>query len=228
MFFWIRNIIFGAILIALAYYFFANQDLLLSFGDKETSSPSQVEDKVDTTSVKPVEAAPKKKKETEEKENKAATGLSKFYANITGDTDVDKPTIRNNIVYLPDPKGDLELLLDERRKVVRAYPKRWQGSVQSRPFRVGETIYQKLDQYAKEEKLEVYWRLNRDYVVKDPFRINKNILQTALQLGQAISGHFIHGVSIYFCYQSRSIVVIEGTKSYLDNKCSLLKSKSGY
>ncbi|WP_426369725.1 TcpQ domain-containing protein [Pseudocolwellia sp. HL-MZ7] len=117
-------------------------------------------------------------------------------------------------------------MLDKR--IVRPYPKNWQGSIESRPFRLGETIEEKLSEYAEKEKLEVFWRLNRDYVVKDAFRINKTILKTALQLGQGISGHFQNGVSIYFCYSSRSIVVIEGTKSYLNDRCSLLKSNSGY
>lgn len=222
--FWIRNIVFGCILATLAYYFFANQDLLLSFGGDTVSSAPQSIEKLDTV------AAPQEKasEETQKTENKAATGLSKFYANINGDPNVKTPTIRNNIVYLPELEDDLELLLDDRKKVVRPYPKNWQGSIESRPFRLGETIHEKLAEYAKEEKLAVFWRLNRDYVVKDAFRINKTILKTALQLGQGINGHFQNGVSIYFCYSSRSIVVIEGTKSYLDERCSLLKSNSGY
>lgn len=232
--FWIRNIIFGTILVIIAYLFFANQDLLMSLASDEkpvaasvteNTTDTKTSDKMDTTPPPSAQTNPVTDKKSE---NKAATGLSTFYANINGDSDVDKPTIRNNIVYLPDPKSDLELLLNARKKVVRAYPRNWQGTTESRPFRLGETIFQKLSEYAKKDKLEVYWRLNRDYVVKDAFRINKNILKTALQLGQGISGHFQNGVSIYFCYQSRAIVVIEGTKSYLDEQCTLLKSNSGY
>lgn len=221
--FWIKNIIFGSILFILAYLFFANQDLLMSFGQETKKMAPEVPIKTDTVTV-PIS----KPKPVEKKVNKAAEGLSNFYANINADSDVDKPTIRNNIVYLPDPKGDLELLLNARRKVVRPYLKKWQGTTESRPFRLSETIHQKLSEYAKKDKLEVFWRLNRDYVVKDSFRINKNILKTALQLGQGISGHFQNGISIYFCYQSRSLVVIEGTKSYLNERCSLLKTRSGY
>ena len=224
--FWIRNIIFGCILATLAYFFFANQDLLLSFGNDTGASASTPVQKLDTLAEPQVKE--KASAEPQKKENKAATGLSKFYANINGDPNVKTPTIRNNIVYLPEPEDDLELLLDARKKVVRPYPKNWQGSIDSRPFRLGETIHEKLAEYAKEEKLSVFWRLNRDYVVKDAFRINKTILKTALQLGQGINGHFQNGVSIYFCYSSRSIVVIEGTKSYLDERCSLLKSNSRY
>ncbi|WP_426369726.1 hypothetical protein [Pseudocolwellia sp. HL-MZ7] len=112
--FWIRNIIFGCILATLAYFFFSNQDLLLSFGDDTTASASTPVEKLDTVATaQNIEKAPE---ETQKKENKAATGLSKFYANINGDPNVKKRTIRNNIVYLPELENDLELLLDARQK----------------------------------------------------------------------------------------------------------------
>lgn len=219
--FWIRNILFGSILVVLAYLFFVNQDLLTSLG--------QSSEKMSPAMATPKDMSPAKKHMKEEKkENSAAKGLSKFYANINASTDVDKPTIRKNIVYLPAPKGDLELLLSERRRIVRSYPKNWKGTTKSRPFRLSETLHGKFSEYAKEDKLKVFWRLNRDYVVKDAFRINKNILKTALQLGQAINGHFQNGVSVYFCYQSRSLVFIEGAKSYLDERCILLKRNTNY
>jgi len=225
MSFLVRNIIFGVILIVLAYLFFANQDLLMSFG--EDTSQSMPKATVEEIEVPPASTS-KKPQVDNTGGNKAAKGLSKFYANINADTDVDEPTIRNNIVYLPTPKGDLELMLDERRDKVLPLDPSWEGTKESRPFRLGETIFQKLYEHAQNEKLKVFWRLNRDYVVKDAFRINKNILKTALQLGQGISGHFQHGVSIYFCYQSRSIVFIEGTKSYLNDRCTLLTRESNY
>jgi len=218
--FWIKNIIFGCILIVLAYLFFDNQDLLKSLG-QETASPVKTTLIKDPITVSYSDHNPIKDKKIE---NNAANGLSKFYANINADTNVDKPTIRKNIVYLPKPRGDLELLLDTRQEVVKPYLQSWQGTVESRPFRLGETIYQKLAEYAQKENLKVFWRLNRDYVVKDAFRINKSILKLALQLGQGINGHFQNGVSIYFCYQSRSLVVIEGEKNYLNERCVLLKA----
>jgi hypothetical protein len=229
MLFWVRNIIFGGVLAALAYFFFANQDLLSSFGDGNKANSTAPAPKVDTTAISTPEVEKKTpKKEKPKEENQAAKSLSKFYAKINGDPNVEVPTIRNNIVYLPAPSGDLETLLNARKKIVRAYPQNWKGTVKSYPFRLGETIGGKLSDFAEQDKLKVFWRLNRDYVVKDAFRINKNILKAALQLGQGIDGHFQNGVSIYFCYASRSIVVIEGTKSYLNERCSLLKSNSGY
>lgn len=228
MFFWIRNIVFGIILAVLAYLFFINKALLLSFTDDASSAPSEVsQDSASPETIKtntPVDT----KNNKDSSKNSAAAGLSKLYATINGSTDVDKPTIRKNIVYLPPLKGDLELLLNERQKVVRAYPKDWQGSKAPRPFRLGETIYEKMSEYAKKERIEVFWRLRRDFIVKDGFRINKTIIKTALQLGLGISGHFQNEVSVYFCYQEKSLVFIEGTKSYLDERCALLKPNVAY
>jgi len=226
--FWVRNIIFGCILVSLAVYFLLNQDLMMSLAGGSTQNPVESEaiktdDVVVATPTPPV--TPVKKPTT----NKAAKGLSAFYANINAENiGKNGPVVRNNIVYLPDHEDDLELLLDERKKVVRAYPKNWQGEVESRPFRLGETIFQKLYEYAEQERLRVFWRLNKDFVVKDAFRINKTVLKTALQLGQGVEGHFQNGLSVYFCYQSKSIVMIEGTKSYLDERCKLIEPKVNY
>lgn len=219
----------GAILIGLAYFFLANQDLLLSL-DKEFSSSeseppaatkqtsqkdqySQV--KEDATSIFPGKGS----------KNPAAEGLSNFYASLNPDLGKKGPKIRNNIVYLPDPKGDLVKLLEAKRMVTRPLRKNWQGTKAARPFRKGETILQKLTYYAYEDGLEIIWWLNRDFLVKSPFRINKNVIQTAYHLGKSVEGHFQGGVDIYFCYQQRSIVVIEDSIPYLDEECLLLQPK---
>jgi len=222
--FWLRNLIFGGILVGLAVYFFMNQDLLMDLEKEyvQESIPSGKE-KIDSVAAP---KAPVKKQKKETSTNTAAQGISAFYGNILGEPGANGPTIRNNIVYLPELENDLELLLDERMKMVRAYPTHWQGTKDNRPFRLGQTIFQKLSEYAEKDKLTVFWRLNKDFIVKDAFRINKNILNTALQLGKGVEGHFQNGVSVYFCYQSRSLVLIEGTKSYLNERCTLLKSRS--
>ena len=175
--FWLRNIILGALLVGLAWAFLANQDFLLSLDhpanqlnsdDKETATSSTTEVEQPLTEKKE-----KKYQQGKKIENAAAAGLSKFYANLHGDMDGKGPKIRNNIIYLPDPKGDLEKLLQAREKIVRPYRKNWRGSTESRPFRKGDTIYQKLDQYSRDDGIELIWWLNRDYIVKDPFESKK-------------------------------------------------------
>lgn len=227
--FWLRNIIIGILLIALAGAFFANQDFLLSL-DHPANQITTSSDDTSTTSENTAIAEPTNKPvQGYQKKNAAADGLSNFYANLYGDMDGDGPKIRNNIIYLPDPQGDLEQLLQAREMIVRPYRENWQGSVESRPFRKDETIYQKLAEYSAADGLELIWWLNRDYIIKDPFRIEKNILKTAYQVGKAVEGHFESGLSIYFCYRHRAVVIIESKpRPFLDEECILQGAENAY
>ncbi|NQY86989.1 MAG: TcpQ domain-containing protein [Colwellia sp.] len=231
--FWVRNIIFSIILIALAYAFFANQDFSFSLD-------GSLEQEAATDVVELKEAAPKpaastttaakpKSQQGRKSVNAAAEGLSNFYAKIYSDG-IDKkgPKIRNNIIYLPEIKGNLVKILQKKELVVRPYSANWQGTTSSRAFRKGQTLYQKLAEYAEKDGLEIIWWLNRDFIIKDPFRIEKNILKTAYQIGEAVSGHFPEGISSYFCYRQRTLVFINEAPDYLNKECILLKPKNAY
>ncbi len=231
--FWVRNIIFAIILIALAYGFFANQDLLLSLdGAFEQESATEVVPLKEPT-PKPASTTTTTTKsqyqQSKKTANAAAEGLSNFYAKIYGDG-IDKkgPRIRNNVIFLPDPRGDLLEILQAREMIVRPYRANWQGTTASRAFRKGETLYQKLAEYAGQEGLEIIWWLNMDFIIKDAFRIDKNILKTAYQIGEAVSGHFPEGISSFFCYRQRTLVFINEAPDYLNEECTVLKPKNAY
>ncbi|WP_286269662.1 TcpQ domain-containing protein [Thalassotalea hakodatensis] len=213
MMFWLKNIVFALLLIGLAYYLIANQEALFSQNDEQeiTSNDNAITEKPKVS-----------KKET----NPAAEGLSRFYANLRGSEDEDQPRVRNNIVYLPAHKGDIVDILEAKRLVTRPLRKNWKSTKLNRPFRPEHTLHQKLSEYAKEEGLEVIWWLDKDFIIKDPFRIDKDIVDTAYQVGLAINGHFQDGLSTYFCYQHRTLVLIEKHKSYLDEECVKLPRKS--
>jgi len=223
MSFWIRNIIFGSVLIALAFFLIDNQALLFTDTEKEITKPEEVV-AIDPSDKAQIKKSPKKT--IKKTSNAAADGLSRFYANLHGDDNTKGPKIRNNIVYLPEPKGDIVKLLEARRMVTRPLRKSWRGSNENYPFRLGETLFQKLSEYANSEGLEVIWWLNRDFVVKDPFRINKEIIRTAYQVGKAVEGHFSEGINVYFCNQQRALVLIDLPIPYLDEECILLPVKS--
>jgi len=232
--FWLRNLILGFFLIALAWGFLANQDFLLSLdGSLGKVDKSAIDEGASATTEDPSQQVAKSKsskyQQGRNSTNAAAVGLSKFYANLHGDMDGKGPKIRNNIVYLPEPKGNITELLQAREMVVRPYNKNWHGSIESRPFRRGQTLNQKLAEYSEKDGVELIWWLNRDYVIKDPFRIEKDILTTSFQVAKAIEGHFESGLSIFFCNRQRAIVVIESApQPYLDEECILLKSKTSY
>ncbi len=214
--FWIRNAIIAIVLIGLAVAFFLNKDLLLALNQEESQvSAPKVETKEDA--AKSIQKPLKKPKKT----NAAADGLSSFYAKVYGD-DKDR-RIRNNVIFLPEPQGDLVEILQAREMIIRPYDKNWSGTKASRPFRKGETLYQKLSEYSESDGLEIIWWLNKDFIIKDPFRIDKNILETASQIGKAVSGHFPEGINSYFCYRQRMLVFVNEPPSYLNEECILLK-----
>ena len=242
--FWLKKSIFGLILITLILVLVSYKDTLMvlaDFGNAETEqtaeaqvSPSEKPESTTTSAASDTSAAgvPQAKSPIKKTEsiNAAAEGLSNFYANIHGDFEKgDQPRIRRNVVYLPSPKGNLEKLLEDRKMVTRALPKNWRSDKESRPFREGHTLYQKLSEYAHQEGLDVIWWLNRDLIVKHAFRINEDITRTAFQVGMAINGHTDNGVKTYFCHQHRAIVLVEEQMNdYLNKECQLLTSKSGF
>ena len=56
--------------------------------------------------------------------------------------------------------------------------------------------------------------------------INKDIIDTAYQVGLAIEGHFQNGLFSYFCHQQRALVFIDKERSYLNEECIKLPRKS--
>lgn len=215
--FWIRNAVLAAVLIGLAVAFFLYKDVLLS-SDQEEQQISRLETEANGDNST-AETAPKLKPK-KSATNAAADGLSNFYAKIYGDD--EKRKVRNNVIFLPEPEGDLVKTLQAREMIVRPYRKDWQGTKASRRFSKGETLYQKLSEYSADDGLEIIWWINKDFIVKDPFRIEKDILKMAKQIGQAVSGHFPEGINSYFCYRQRTIVFVNEPPSYLNEECILL------
>ncbi len=233
--FWLRNIIIGLILAVIAFALITNMDFLMSLGEEASVAEEAVvktngEANSTDTSNSQNSTTKAQVKKTEQKANKnaAAEGLSRFYASLNPDLENKGPKIRNGVVYLPDPKGDLTKFMEARRMVTRPLPKKWQGIKRSYAFREGETLYQKLSEYAKKEGLDIIWRINRDLVVKGPFRINKEITRMSLQIGQALNGQLEGGVTTYFCYKHRAIVFVEYPEKYLEKQCLRLKPKTTF
>lgn len=231
--FWIRKAIMATVLFVTAYILLVNQEFLSSIIKSfSEDNPVTQEQVIDETAQENTSNTPEQNNATENKPpkkqvkkstNAAAEGLSRFYASINPSfSEGNGPRIRENIVYLDKPKGELSKILEARKMVTQPLRKTWKGNVENRPFRTGQTLYQKLSEYGQNEGVEVIWWLDRDFLVKDPFRIDKNILKTSYQIGKAIEGHFENGVDIFFCYKHRAIILTDNKDSYLSNECRLL------
>lgn len=219
--FWIRIIGFALILAVLGYFLIANKEVLFTEVATETLSTEEIladKEQADESVHVPEEQPVVAKKRT----NAAAEGLSRFYANLRGTDEDSGPRVKNNIVYLPEPKGDLVDILIAKKMVTRPLRSNWRSSDKNAAFRIGYTLNQKLTEYAKETGLDVIWWLDKDFLVKDPFRINKDIVQMTYQISRAVAGHFPNGVKAYFCNQHRTLIITEQDYEYLDEECVLL------
>lgn len=231
MSFWLRYGTIGIILATIAYLLLANQDWVELLVGAETEKPDMVEVKtetVDTTKEMAKNDTPEETKATtieQKPKNAAAEGLSNFYASINPDLNERGPVIRNNVVFLPDPEGDITEILEEKDKTTRPRKKNWKGKVESRAFRNGETLYQKLSEYSNNEGIEILWWLNRDFIIKDPFRINKDLIKTAEIISRSVEGHFVDGIKAYFCYSNKTIVLTDEENNYLESNCNKLAAE---
>mgnify|MGYP001944466105 CR=1 FL=1 len=212
------------ILLSVAYVLLPDKNELNALFDAEQTE-QQTSTSQAATDDKAVVDPSQHVKKSLKTDNAAAKGLSRFYANLHGEFG-EEAKIRNNVVYLPDPTGNLEEILQAKALMTRPLKENWRGMKESRPFRKGETLFQKLSEYAEKDGLEVIWWLNRDLVIKDPFRIEKEMLKTAYLIGNAVDGHFPEGVTTYFCYKQRSIVLIEQNLEYLQDQCMELNTES--
>lgn len=230
--FWLRYSIIGIVLAVIAYLLLANQGLMSVIFGKGESDPMPIESnemkktiEADSMTSKTQETPEAMVKKVEKKStNAAADGLSRFYASINPDLNETGPKIRNNVVFLPELTGDIKEILEAKDKVTRPMKKSWRGKTEARPFRNGETLYQKLYEYAQTEGVDIIWWLNRDFIIKDAFRINKNLLITAKQIGMAVEGHFEDGIKTYFCHSNRTIVLTDLEINYLDTNCRNLNN----
>jgi len=220
MMFWIRSFLFVLILGGLAYYLLSNNEDFLKLIDTESKNSTRVQNDT-TTNKKTIVEPPQQTRQPINADNSAAQGLSRFYANLHGGFG-DEAKIRNNVVFLPEPNNNLQEILTAKAMVTRPLKRSWRGYTEARPFRKGETLFQKLSDYAEKEGIEVMWWLNRDLIIKDPFRINKELLHTAYMIGHVIQGHFPNGVTSYFCNKQRTIVIIEQDIDFLKEDCMLI------
>ena len=222
-----RNIIIAITVALLGLAFFLSQNILLSL-DGSSNKQDTLNTQDTPENLKGANPATERKKSAVNKQSKtgnaAADGLSNFYEKVYGSAEEGGVEIINNVVYLPDPKGNLEELLKARALVVRPFSKNWIGTNKSRPFRKGNTIYEMLAEYSQEDRLEVIWWVNRDFVIKDDFRIHKNTIDMAYQLSIAIAGNFEGGIYAFFCHEQRSLIIIDEDLKYLRNNCTLLRS----
>ncbi|MDE3272230.1 TcpQ domain-containing protein [Pseudoalteromonas sp. G4] len=184
MWFWIKHLSLGIILVAAALY------LLLGKGPV-----------IDTST----------------KSNPAAEGLSNFYNSFR--STLNSMTEREKYVIL---LGEPEISLAEKlkqRSTSNKVPANWRGEIKARRFDKGETLKEVLSEFAEQEGIEFLWYLDKDYIIKDNFRVDETFITTLYQVSKAIDSDFENDVFGFFCYKHGTAVITENPTRYVRDNC---------
>jgi len=150
--------------------------------------------------------------------NSAADGLSRFYKSIR--SEINKDIERDNYVLdLSKPEQSLDRVLSERERSVDPMSVNWVGEMKARRFERGFTLKEVLTDYAKKEDIILYWYLDKDYVVKDHFRVNENFITTLYKVSRSINDDFVNEVYTFFCYKQRAAIITELPSEFVRSNC---------
>ncbi|WP_199611183.1 TcpQ domain-containing protein [Flocculibacter collagenilyticus] len=190
MWFWVRHISIALVLVILAVLLLVNQDALFS-GSGNNNSPA-------TSSG-----------------SSFAKAYEKFREALSNTSD----PIDEFIINLKLSDNTLEEDLTERKRFTKPMPRKWKGAVRDRRFRPGDTLKDKMEDFAQEEGLVMYWRLERDYKIKHYFQTDSTFLHTLAKTAQAIGSDFEVEVVAYFCPNERAAVIAKSPSGYLERNC---------
>ncbi|WP_440054048.1 TcpQ domain-containing protein [Pseudoalteromonas sp. T1lg65] len=156
--------------------------------------------------------------------NVAARGLSQFYEsfrNRVSDRDTEREKF---VITIGKPTYPLEDAIARRELAVKPSNPRWTGAILPRRFEAGDTLKEVLTEQAKAEGVELYWYLERDYVVKYNFRLDTDFVSALYQVGTAIDDDFEFEVFTFFCHKARAAVITENPSIYVRENCKKLEN----
>lgn len=155
--------------------------------------------------------------DTSTKSNPAAEGLSNFYNSFR--STLNSMTEREKYVIL---LGEPEISLAEKlkqRSTSNKVPANWRGEIKARRFDKGETLKEVLSEFAEQEGIEFLWYLDKDYIIKDNFRVDETFITTLYQVSKAIDSDFENDVFGFFCYKHGTAVITENPTRYVRDNC---------
>ena len=154
-----------------------------------------------------------------------ADGVAKFYATfrksfMPGDKQLDEYTIE-----LPKPDVPLTQQLQQRGAEVTPGNADWRGENKRRSFKENDTIKSAMQNFAKEEGMEVFWDLKYDYIIKHHFQEQSSLKQLSEKIAKTVNADFNGEVKSYFCPQEKALVITSNTHQYVNEFCQPTTSK---
>ncbi|MEH8019792.1 TcpQ domain-containing protein [Rheinheimera metallidurans] len=151
--------------------------------------------------------------------NVAAEGFSDFYSKVRSSISVGVKELSKFKIALPDTSDKLTQLLQQRSRVVVPGDVNWRGTVVDRRFRDGETVKNKLTEFAQAEGIALFWTLPRDYVVKQYFQTETTLIETIHEIAVAIAPDFQSPVLAFYCPRERAAVITDKINAHLQQYC---------
>jgi len=155
----------------------------------------------------------------------AAKEFTNFYEQLrySLDTSVDKS--KEFIINLTDTSDKLTTTLEKRTNTVPEMPANWSGTVTIRKFEPGSKVREHMIEFAKQDEMELFWTLPRDYVVKHYFQSEGDYLKTLKDIAKAIAPDFEFPVRAYFCPKQRAAVLTDKPNLFVEQNCQHLNAE---
>lgn len=155
----------------------------------------------------------------------AAMEFTNFYEQLrySLDTSVDKS--KEFIIKLTDTSDQLTTSLENRTNTVPEMPENWSGTIANRKFEPGSKVREHMMDFARQEQMELFWTLPRDYVVKHYFQSEGDYLKTLKDIAKAIAPDFENPVRAYFCPKQRAAVLTDKANLFLEQNCQHLNAE---
>lgn len=154
-------------------------------------------------------------------DTKSIKGLSAVYQDLKDKyQDLINADRKNYVIELNETKGStLSEQLTKLEKITKPISGRWVGDYKSSRFTPGDTLKRRLEDISAEQGMNLVWWLDRDFVVKHPFRVEEHTLGTLKRIVTAIDSDFEMQVHGYFCPQQRALVITDQPINYMYKHC---------
>lgn len=157
--------------------------------------------------------------------HKMASGVAKFYATFRSSFSQGDKKLNDYIIELPEPEVSVTKQLEQRASKVRPANANWTGERKRRSFKENDTIKTALENFGKEESMEVIWDLKYDYIIKNHFQEHTNLKQLSEKIAKTVNNDYDGQVKSYFCPQERALVLTANGNQYVNDFCQLTTSK---
>ena len=163
---------------------------------------------------------------SKESGRQAMEGFGNFYSELKSKYDKAMAGQGDEqfVIDLKKPDSTLTQELQKIGVATRSVSGAWVGERKNRRFVKGDTLRERMQDMAAEENMHLIWWLDRDFVVKLPFRVEETTVGTLYKMSTAIDSDFERDVYAFFCPIQRTMVVTDIVEHYVRENCAPARS----